>query len=179
MAHIHARGHGKMKTSEDYAELFDLVRESYGGKKFYCHFAGVEHRMGNALHYTQIKKSDLKFEPFAEYLAEEGEWLDITIISDSPLLEHDAMYMLQHYDKARQRLLEIRARDERQVKLARQVGMSAEEIAEFEKQVSAKKSAADQKEVDSKIPSKKVTPKKETASSMISFEETDDDDDIF
>ena len=179
MAHIHARGHGKMKTSEDYAELFDLVRESYGGKKFYCHFAGVEHRMGNALHYTQIKKSDLKFEPFAEYLAEEGEWLDITIISDSPLLEHDAMYMLQHYDKARQRLLEIRARDERQVKLARQVGMSAEEIAEFEKQVSAKKSDADQKEVDSKIPSKKVTPKKETASSMISFEDTDDDDDIF
>ena len=85
--------------------------------------------MGNPLHYTQIKKSDLKFEPFAEYLAEEGEWLDITIISDSPLLEHDAMYMLQHYDKARQRLLEIRARDERQVKLARQVGMSAEEIA--------------------------------------------------
>ena len=65
------------------------------------------------------------------------------------------------------------------MKLARQVGMSAEEIAEFEKQVSAKKSAADQKEVDSKIPSKKVTPKKETASSMISFEDTDDDDDIF
>ena len=35
--------------------------------------------------------------------------MDITIISDSPLLEHDAMYMLQHYDKARQRLLEIKA----------------------------------------------------------------------
>ena len=113
MAHIHARGHGMMRTSEDYAELFDRVRETYGGSKFYCHFAGVEHRMGNALHYTQIKKSDLKFEPFAEYLAEEGDWMDITIISDSPLLEHDAMYMLQHYDKARQRLLEIRARDQR------------------------------------------------------------------
>ena len=179
MAHIHARGHGKMKTSEDYAELFDLVRESYGGKKFYCHFAGVEHRMGNALHYTQIKKSDLKFEPFAEYLAEEGEWLDITIISDSPLLEHDAMYMMQHYDKARQRLLEIRARDERQVKLARQAGMSDDELAEFERQAAEEKSKAAEKESESKEPVKKIVPKKADTSSMISFEDADDDDDIF
>jgi len=142
MAHIHARGHGRMKTSEDYAELFDQVRETYGGKTFYCHFAGVEHRMGNAQHYTQIKKSDLKFEPFAEYLAEEGDWMDITIISDSPLLEHDAMYMVQHYDKARQRLLEIRARDDRRMKLAAEAGIDVEELARREKeQAEARKQA--------------------------------------
>ena len=135
--------------------------------------------MGNALHYTQIKKSDLKFEPFAEYLAEEGEWLDITIISDSPLLEHDAMYMLQHYDKARQRLLEIRARDERQVKLARQAGMSDDELAEFERQAAEEKSKAAEKESESKEPAKKIAPKKADTSSMISFEDADDDDDIF
>ena len=41
------------------------------------------------MHYTQLKKSHLKFELFAEYLAEEGDWLDVTVISDSPLLEHD------------------------------------------------------------------------------------------
>ena len=168
-----------MKTSEDYAELFDLVRESYGGKKFYCHFAGVEHRMGNALHYTQIKKSDLKFEPFAEYLAEEGDWLDITIISDSPLLEHDAMYMLQHYDKARQRLLEIRARDERQVKLARQSGMSDDELAEFERQAAEEKSKEAEKESELKEPAKKTVSKKVDTSSMISFEDADDEDDLF
>ena len=133
MAHIHARGHGRMRTSEDYAELFDQVRKKFGGKKFYCHFAGIEHRMGNALHYTQIKKSDLKFEPFAEYLAEEGDWLDITIISDSPLLEHDAMYMLQHYDKARQRLLEIKARDERRMKLAVEAGMTLRNLLNWRK----------------------------------------------
>ena len=126
-----------MKTSEDYAELFDQVRETYGGKTFYCHFAGVEHRMGNAQHYTQIKKSDLKFEPFAEYLAEEGDWMDITIISDSPLLEHDAMYMVQHYDKARQRLLEIRARDDRRMKLAAEAGIDVEEL-DKEKRAAAK-----------------------------------------
>jgi len=35
-AHIHARGHGRLKTSEDYGELFDQVRETIGSKEFYC-----------------------------------------------------------------------------------------------------------------------------------------------
>ena len=28
-----------MRTSEDYGEMFDLVRETIGTKKFYCHFS--------------------------------------------------------------------------------------------------------------------------------------------
>jgi hypothetical protein len=89
------------------------------------------------------------------------------------------MYMLQHYDKARQRLLEIRARDERQVKLARQAGMSDDELAEFERQAAEEKSKAAEKESESKEPAKKIAPKKADTSSMISFEDADDDDDIF
>ena len=184
MGHIHARGHGRLRTSEDYAELFDQARETYGGSTFYCHFAGVEHRMGNALHYTQIKKSDLKFEPFAEYLAEEGDWMDITIISDSPLLEHDAMYMLQHYDKARQRLLEIKARDERRAKLAAQQGIDPEELKRKEEEAAAARKAQLTGEVEEK-PKKeavKKTPAKGKtgeSSGMISFDDSDDEDDVF
>ena len=184
MGHIHARGHGRLRTSEDYAELFDKARETYGGSTFYCHFAGVEHRMGNALHYTQIKKSDLKFEPFAEYLAEEGDWMDITIISDSPLLEHDAMYMLQHYDKARQRLLEIKARDERRAKLAAQQGIDPEELKRKEEEAAAARKAQltgeveekPKKEAVKKTPAKGKTGK---SSGMISFDDSDDEDDVF
>ena len=184
MGHIHARGHGRLRTSEDYAELFDQARETYGGSTFYCHFAGVEHRMGNALHYTQIKKSDLKFEPFAEYLAEEGDWMDITIISDSPLLEHDAMYMLQHYDKARQRLLEIKARDERRAKLAAQQGIDPEELKRKEEEAAAARKAQltgeveekPKKEAVKKTPAKGKTGK---SSGMISFDDSDDEDDVF
>ena len=194
MGHIHARGHGRLRTSEDYAELFEKARETYGGSTFYCHFAGVEHRMGNALHYTQIKKSDLKFEPFAEYLAEEGDWMDITIISDSPLLEHDAMYMLQHYDKARQRLLEIKARDERRAKLAAQQGIDPEELKRREEEAAAarksqltseleessKKSPA-KKSPAKKAPAKKASSKGKGSKSggMISFDESSDEDDVF
>ena len=183
MGHIHARGHGRLRTSEDYAELFDQARETYGGSTFYCHFAGVEHRMGNALHYTQIKKSDLKFEPFAEYLAEEGDWMDITIISDSPLLEHDAMYMLQHYDKARQRLLEIKARDERRAKLAAQQGIDPEELKRKEEEAAAARKAQltgeveeKPKETVKKTPAKGKTGK---SSGMISFDDSEDEDDVF
>ena len=184
MGHIHARGHGRLRTSEDYAELFDQARETYGGSTFYCHFAGVEHRMGNALHYTQIKKSDLKFEPFAEYLAEEGDWMDITIISDSPLLEHDAMYMLQHYDKARQRLLEIKARDERRAKLAAQQGIDPEELKRKEEEAAAARKAQLTGEVEEKPKKKAVkkTPAKgKTGKSrgMISFDDSEDEDDVF
>ena len=183
MGHIHARGHGRLRTSEDYAELFDQARETYGGSTFYCHFAGVEHRMGNALHYTQIKKSDLKFEPFAEYLAEEGDWMDITIISDSPLLEHDAMYMLQHYDKARQRLLEIRARDERRAKLAAQQGIDPEELKKREEEAAAarKSQLTGDEEPVKKAPTKKATTKGKGGKSggMISFDESADEDDVF
>ena len=182
IAHIHARGHGRMRTSEDYSELFEQVRKKYGGKKFYCHFAGIEHRMGNALHYTQIKKSDLKFEPFAEFLAEEGDWLDITIISDSPLLEHDAMYMLQHYDKARQRLLEIQARDERRIKLAIEAGMSPEELEMLEKEV-AESRKGDSEEAEEAPKSKKKpaakAAKKKAPGKMMSFDEDKDKDDVF
>ena len=184
MGHIHARGHGRLRTSEDYAELFDQARETYGGSTFYCHFAGVEHRMGNALHYTQIKKSDLKFEPFAEYLAEEGDWMDITIISDSPLLEHDAMYMLQHYDKARQRLLEIRARDERRAKLAAQQGIDPEELKRREEEAAAARKGqltGDAEEPPKKAPAKKAAAKAKNSKSggMISFDEAADEDDVF
>ena len=183
MGHIHARGHGRLRTSEDYAELFDQARETYGGSTFYCHFAGVEHRMGNALHYTQIKKSDLKFEPFAEYLAEEGDWMDITIISDSPLLEHDAMYMLQHYDKARQRLLEIRARDERRAKLAAQQGIDPEELKKREEEAAAarKSQLTGDDEPTKKVPTKKAVTKGKGGKSggMISFDEATDEDDVF
>ena len=184
MGHIHARGHGRLRTSEDYAELFDQARETYGGSTFYCHFAGVEHRMGNALHYTQIKKSDLKFEPFAEYLAEEGDWMDITIISDSPLLEHDAMYMLQHYDKARQRLLEIRARDERRAKLAAQQGIDPEELKRREEEAAAARKGqltGDAEETPKKAPAKKTAAKANNSKSggMISFDEAADEDDVF
>ncbi len=194
LAHIHARGHGRLRTSEDYGELFDQVRETIGTKEFYCHFSGVEHRMGNAMHYTQIKKSDLNFEPLAEFIIEEGSWLDMTLISDSPLLEHDAMYMLQNIEKARHKQLERKAREERRKALAAQSNMSAEELQEREAQIAAARAkdalaAIDQQTptVEEKVVEETPEPKKEEAKPAPASDDSnddlfavdDDDDDLF
>ena len=194
IAHSHSRGHGSMRTSEDYGEMFDLVRETIGTKEFYCHFSGVEHRTGNAMHYTQIKKSDLNFEPLAEFIVEEGGWLDITLISDSPLLEHDAMYMLQNIEKARHKQLERKAREDRRRSLAAQTGRSAEEIkareleiasartqaatAEMKQKAAAQKPSEEQKteEVKPEEPNGKVSKGKAKASKSKKAEEKSEDD---
>ena len=180
-----------MRTSEDYGELFDMVRESIGTKEFYCHFSGVEHRTGNAMHYTQIKKSDLNFEPLAEFIVEDGGWLDITLISDSPLLEHDAMYMMQNIEKSRHRQLERKAREDRRRALALQTGKSEDELKTNEtQQAQAREDATEVKEEASvaEPETKKVDAAPETKPKAASkakeskddvFDFADDDDDLF
>jgi deoxyribonuclease-4 len=182
IAHIHARGHGKMRTSEDYGELFDEVRETIGTKEFYCHFSGVEHRSGNAMHYTQIKKSDLNFEPLAEFIVEDGGWLDITLISDSPLLEHDAMYMLQNIEKSRHRQLERKAREDRRRALSAQTGSTPVALAAREQQAEpteAESTVAEPEKAEEKKPAKKAASKKaakKEEESVFDLDEEDDDD---
>jgi deoxyribonuclease-4 len=89
-AHVHARGYGSLKRPEDFAEVLSKVKRLSAGR-IHAHFSGVEHAEGNELRYTPIKKGDLRFEPLAECLLN-GDY-DMTLVSSSPLLEHDAMYM--------------------------------------------------------------------------------------
>jgi len=89
--HIHAREHGLLQSKEDFQDVFDRARKASKLKWFYTHFSGVQHEGGNEKRYTPIKKGDLKFEPLAESVLDND--YNVTIISSSPLLEHDAMYM--------------------------------------------------------------------------------------
>jgi deoxyribonuclease-4 len=91
-AHVHARGFGLFKGPEDFDDVLGKVEKSQeDGHHLHSHFSGVEHAEGNELRYTPIKKGDLRFEPLAECLLDND--YDLTIVSSSPLLEHDAMYM--------------------------------------------------------------------------------------
>lgn len=89
-AHYHAREGGILREPKDFNALLDKVWERTSGA-FYTHFSGVEHEAGNEKRFTSIKKGDLRFEPLAEAIVDRNQ--PITIISGSPLLEHDAMYM--------------------------------------------------------------------------------------
>jgi len=88
--HYHSRTNGSLVEAEDFLELLQLV-EPYCKGRIHMSFAGVEHYEGNERRLTPIKKGDLKFEPLAEALCDLNP--EATIISSSPLLEHDAMYM--------------------------------------------------------------------------------------
>jgi deoxyribonuclease-4 len=91
-AHIHAREYGILKKKDDFQSVFDRVRKAMKTKKFYTHFSGVEHDNGNKKRCTPIKKGDMRFDPLADCILDNKDF-SIIIISGSPLLEHDAMYM--------------------------------------------------------------------------------------
>ena len=90
-AHVHARGFGLFKLPQDFDDILSKVEKAQEDGHLHSHFSGVEHADGNELRYTPIKKGDLRFEPLAECLLNND--YDMTIVSSSPLLEHDAMYM--------------------------------------------------------------------------------------
>ncbi len=148
--HVHARGNGALKKKEDFQELFDKVNK-YAKGKFYTHFSGVEHEDGNEIRYTPIKKGDLKFEPLAECILDNN--YELTIISGSPLLEHDAMYMKVILERV---LAKREAKAERQ----KQKDAEKEEEAKSEKKESKKKPA--KKSSAKKESKKKAEPKKQT-----------------
>jgi len=88
--HHHSRTGGSLIASSDFRDLLESV-EPYCEDGIHTLFSGVEYHDGNERRFTPIKKGDLKFEPLAETLIDLGR--DVTVISGSPLLEHDAMYM--------------------------------------------------------------------------------------
>jgi len=88
--HHHARTHGSLMSAADFRDLLERV-EPYSKGNVHTLFSGVEHFEGNERRLTPIKRGDLKFEPLGEALVDMKP--DVTVISGSPLLEHDAMYM--------------------------------------------------------------------------------------
>lgn len=88
--HYHSRGDGCLANADDFLSLLETV-EPYCKGRIHTSFAGVEYFEGDEKRLTPIKRGDLKFETLAEALCDMKP--EATIISSSPLLEHDAMYM--------------------------------------------------------------------------------------
>lgn len=82
---------GFFRSSKDVRKILDELEKLSAEKEIYVHYAGVEHLAGNIIRYLPIKKGDLKFDWVAQAMLERE--YNITLISISPLLEHDADYM--------------------------------------------------------------------------------------
>ena len=96
-AHIHARTNGGLKTKADFAKVFDTVEDRLGIETFYTYFTGVRYANNNEICHLPVKKSDLNFDLLGEVILEQG--YETTIVSVSPIVEHDAIYMKIRLDR--------------------------------------------------------------------------------
>ncbi len=90
LANVKARDEYELEEAKDFEEVFESCRKITNGE-YYITYSGVESRRIGQHRMTPIKRGDLRFEPLAEHLISSED--NFTIISNSPLKEHDAMYM--------------------------------------------------------------------------------------
>ena len=95
--HIVARERLSLEKAEDYAPLVEEFRSASAGG-LYLNFSGVEYFGPGVMRLTPVKRGMVRFDPLAELLTERD--YDATVISSSPLLEHDAMSMKLLYERA-------------------------------------------------------------------------------
>jgi deoxyribonuclease-4 len=96
IGHIHARGNGSLKDRAAFEEIFKKL-EPLKLNKYLIHITGVLYEDGNELYHLPIKKGDMPLAPLVEIILDNN--YDVTLISESPLLEHDAVYIKLQIEK--------------------------------------------------------------------------------
>ncbi len=134
-AHLHARGNGILQNPEDFQAVFDRIG-SLGLDHYLVHFTGIHYENGNARYRLPIKKGDLKFEPLCEVILENN--ISATIISTSPIMEHDAMYMNIVFDRVKER---------RDARIARELREAQEKAQKEKEQEERKKKEAEERAI--------------------------------
>jgi len=97
LGHIHARTNGGLKKREDFEEIFEKLKP-LRLKHYLIHVTGVMYENGNEYYHVPIKKGDMPLAPLIDVVLDNN--YNVTFISESPLLEHDAVYIRLQVEKA-------------------------------------------------------------------------------
>ncbi len=97
LGHVHARCNGCLKKQEDFKEIFEKLK-TLKLEHYIMHVTGVLYENGNEQYHLPIKKGDMPLAPLIEVILDSN--YNVTLISESPLLEHDAVYMRLQVEKA-------------------------------------------------------------------------------
>jgi deoxyribonuclease-4 len=97
LGHIHARSNGNLKKREDFEDIFQRLKP-LRLKHFLIHVTGVLYEEGNEYYHIPIKKGDMPLMPIIDIILDKK--YNVTFISESPLLEHDAVYIKLQVEKA-------------------------------------------------------------------------------
>ncbi len=88
--HIHARSNGRFGSAADFHEIIDEV-EAIDDDHMHCHFSCIEYTDAGEKRHLPLAAKDPDFSFLAEVLV--GIHRDATVISETPLLEKDALRM--------------------------------------------------------------------------------------
>jgi deoxyribonuclease IV len=96
-AHIYALNGGHV----NYEQVFDML-ETLKLKKYHCHFSGIKYNLmgigrGNEIRHVPMEEAGPDFRSLAMEILKRK--LDITIISESPLLEMDSLLMKSIFEE--------------------------------------------------------------------------------
>ncbi|WP_069806645.1 TIM barrel protein [Vulcanisaeta thermophila] len=92
--HVYARNGGSI----DYAQVLNLWREYFGDQPMHTHFTCVKYKNGEWIdEHEPLDTNNPPFEPLAQELGRRD--IEITIISETPLLEKDALKMKEMLKK--------------------------------------------------------------------------------
>jgi len=97
IGHIHARGNGCLKKKEDFEEVFDTL-SVLDLDHYLIHVTGVLYEDGNEQYHLPVKKGDMPIGPLIDTVLDHD--YNVSLISESPLLEHDAVYLRLQVEKA-------------------------------------------------------------------------------
>lgn len=94
-AHVHARTDGGIRTKDDFRGILDRF-DTIGVAPIHCHMTGIEYNKGNEKHHLPLSSYEPDFRMLADLLRE-NEY-EVTIISESPLIEEDALLFKEWVD---------------------------------------------------------------------------------
>lgn len=97
IGHIHARDNGCLREKEDFQRIFDEV-SVLDINHYLIHLTGVRYDNQGELYHIPIKKGNIPVDKLMKCIIENN--YDVTIISESPVVEHDAVYAQILFDRA-------------------------------------------------------------------------------
>jgi deoxyribonuclease-4 len=89
-AHIHARNNGMLKTVKDFSAILSSYEKIYK-KYLHSHFTCVKYGLKGEREHSTLVAKDPDFKLLAEAIRKKR--YNITIISESPILEQDSLKM--------------------------------------------------------------------------------------
>lgn len=95
-AHLHSRDNGSIKTDEDFSNIINTIRKELGSsylEQMHCHFSGINFSEKGERNHLPISSLEPDFRKLAKVI-KSGKY-NFTIISESPLLDKDALKMKQ------------------------------------------------------------------------------------